>query len=66
MAETVSNDNRSSALQERHANLERQIEEESIRPAPDEAKLKRLKFRKLCIKDQLAGHLDAPSLKRAA
>lgn len=66
MAETVSNANRSSALQEKHANLERQIQEESNRPQPDVCLISDLKKRKLRIRDLLYGHIVDLSLKRAA
>lgn len=43
-----------SALQLKHAGLERQIEEELSRPMPDDAMLQLLKKRKLRIKEELA------------
>ncbi|WP_338467263.1 DUF465 domain-containing protein [Novosphingobium sp. ZN18A2] len=43
-----------SALQSKHAGLERQIAEESARPAPDEVVLMELKRRKLKIKEEIA------------
>ena len=45
-----------SALMEKHAGLERQIQEELTRPAPDDALLHDLKKRKLRIKDQITEH----------
>ncbi len=42
------------ALQSKKVNLERQIEAELSRPAPDEVTLKALKLRKLRIKEELA------------
>jgi hypothetical protein len=42
-----------SALQLKHAGLERQIEEELSRPLPDYAMLQELKKRKLRVKEQL-------------
>ena len=45
-----------SALAEKHAGLERQIQEELNRPAPDDAVIHDLKKRKLMIKDQLTRH----------
>ena len=45
-----------SALQEKHAGLERRIEEELSRPAPDDALLRDLKRRKLRLKDELTRH----------
>ena len=44
------------ALVEKHANLERQIQEELTRPAPDDVRLHDLKKRKLAIKDQITHH----------
>jgi hypothetical protein len=43
-----------SALQFKHAGLERQISEELNRPAPDLAIVQSLKKRKLRIKEELA------------
>ncbi len=43
-----------SALQVKHAGLERQIIAELARPAPDTAMLQTLKRRKLRIKEELA------------
>jgi hypothetical protein len=43
-----------SALQLKHAGLERQIEEELSRPMPDDGMLQLLKKRKLRIKEELA------------
>ena len=45
-----------SALMEKHAGLERLIQEELSRPAPDDALLHDLKKRKLRIKDQITEH----------
>lgn len=42
------------ALQSKKANLERQIEAEMSRPAPDEVAIKSLKLRKLKIKEELS------------
>ncbi|GGD71923.1 YdcH family protein [Croceicoccus mobilis] len=42
-----------SALNTKHAGLERQIHEEMMRPAPDDAKIKTLKRRKLRIKEEI-------------
>ena len=42
------------ALQAKHAGLERMIQQELTRPAPDEAILRDLKRRKLRLKDELA------------
>ena len=41
------------ALQSKHEGLERRIQEEMSRPAPDEAVLQTLKKRKLKIKEEL-------------
>jgi len=45
-----------SALQLKHAGLERQIAEEMSRPSPDNAIIQSLKKRKLRIKEELALH----------
>lgn len=45
-----------SALQLKHAGLERQIQEEMGRPAPDYAHIQVLKKRKLRIKEEIAFH----------
>lgn len=42
-----------SALQLKHAGLERQLEEERNRPLPDDVVVQQLKKRKLRIKEQL-------------
>lgn len=43
-----------SALQLKHAGLERQLQEELSRPQPDNALVQMLKKRKLRIKEQLS------------
>ena len=43
-----------SALELKHAGIERQIEDELSRPLPDDARLQSLKKRKLRIKEELA------------
>ena len=43
-----------SALQLKHAGIERQIQEEMSRPMPDLATVQNLKKRKLRIKEELA------------
>ena len=45
-----------SALMERHAGLERQIQNEMSRPAPDDAVIQQLKKRKLRLKDEITHH----------
>ncbi len=45
-----------SALQIKHAGLERQIHDELARPAPDLSTVKTLKRRKLRIKDEIFHH----------
>jgi hypothetical protein len=45
-----------SALQHKHAGLERQIETEMSRPLPDNAAIQSLKKQKLRIKEQLQQH----------
>ncbi|WP_332888435.1 YdcH family protein [Allosphingosinicella deserti] len=44
-----------SALQNKHADIEARITEESQRPRPDEAALARLKKEKLRVKEAIAG-----------
>lgn len=44
---------RISALRERHANLETQIDEENSRPHPDDWRITELKRQKLRIKDEI-------------
>ena len=44
------------ALVEKHANLEKMIQEEMNRPAPNDVLLHDLKKRKLAIKDQITHH----------
>lgn len=43
-----------SALNTKHAGLERQLRDEMTRPAPDQARVKDLKRRKLRIKEQIS------------
>jgi hypothetical protein len=43
-----------SALQLKHAGLERQLQDELNRPLPDPAAIQKLKRRKLRIKEELA------------
>lgn len=45
-----------SALVEKHAGLERKIQDEMNRPAPDDALLHELKKRKLRLKDAITQH----------
>ncbi|MBC2666764.1 YdcH family protein [Novosphingobium flavum] len=45
-----------SALQMKHAGLERQIAEEMSRPSPDQSAIQMLKKRKLRIKEELQFH----------
>ena len=45
-----------SALVEKHAGLERKIQEEMSRPAPDDALVHELKKRKLRLKDAITQH----------
>ncbi|GGC33046.1 hypothetical protein GCM10011371_20580 [Novosphingobium marinum] len=45
-----------SALQLKHAGLERRIHEELSRPMPDDAVVQSLKKRKLRLKEELARH----------
>lgn len=45
-----------SSLQHKHAGLERRIEQEMSRPAPDDVMIQSLKKQKLRIKEQLQPH----------
>ena len=45
-----------SALQLKHAGIDRQLHEEMSRPLPDEALVQDLKKRKLRIKEQMLRH----------
>ena len=45
-----------SALMEKHAGLERRIQIEMSRPAPDDALIQQLKKRKLRLKDEITRH----------
>ncbi len=45
-----------SALETKHAGIERQLHEEMNRPQPDDAVLQDLKKRKLRIKEQMQRH----------
>lgn len=45
-----------SAMQLKHAGLERRIEEELSRPMPDQVTVQQLKKRKLRLKEQLELH----------
>lgn len=47
------------ALREKHASLEQAIEEESLRPQPDDGRLHELKREKLKIKDEIS-HCEEP------
>ncbi len=43
-----------SALETKHASLDRKIEEEAARPAPDQAVIADLKRRKLRLKEEMS------------
>ncbi len=49
-------DERLDILNDKHATLERAIEEESLRPHPDDIRLSELKREKLRIKDEIHHH----------
>lgn len=51
---TIAGTTHISALQSKHAGLERRISEEMSRPSPDMSLLTQLKRRKLRIKEELA------------
>ena len=57
MEEPMQADERFS-LRDKHASLERAIEEESDRPYPDDFRLSQLKREKLRIKDEIFQHGD--------
>ena len=46
--------NRLESLRQKHAGLERQLEEEYARPLPDDIEIKRLKVAKLRLKEEIA------------
>ena len=50
----MSTDNHIDALQNRHAELDRKIDEEEKRPLPDEALIAELKKQKLRVKDEIS------------
>ncbi len=58
MEEPMQTDERLDTLNNRHATLERAIEEENQRPYPDDFRLSQLKREKLRIKDQIFQHGD--------
>lgn len=45
-----------SALQTKHAGIERQIQQEMSRPMPDDVAIQALKKRKLRLKEEIARH----------
>lgn len=47
-------DDRLNTLRDKHANLDRMLEEESGRPMPDDVVVHGLKRQKLAIKDEIA------------
>lgn len=49
-------DERLDTLNDKHATLEREIEEENLRPHPDDIRLSELKREKLRIKDEIHQH----------
>jgi hypothetical protein len=56
MEEPMQTDERLDSLNDKHATLERAIEEESLRPHPDDIRLSELKREKLRIKDEIHHH----------
>ena len=52
----MTTDERLDALRVKHATLEKEIEDETHRPLPDEIRLTELKREKLRIKDEMAEH----------
>ncbi len=51
-------DERLDTLSDKHAFLERAIEEENLRPHPDDIRISELKREKLRIKDEIHRHGD--------
>lgn len=49
----MTTEDRIESLRQRHAELEKSIEEENLRPHPDDVKLHELKREKLRIKDEI-------------
>ncbi len=49
-------DDRKDSLHVKHASLEQAIDEENLRPHPDDLRLIELKREKLRIKDEIAHH----------
>jgi hypothetical protein len=56
MEESMLTDERLDTLNDKHATLERAIEEENQRPYPDDVRLSELKREKLRIKDAIHHH----------
>jgi hypothetical protein len=56
MEEPMQTDERLDSLRDKHASLERAIEEENQRPHPDDIRLSELKREKLRIKDEMHQH----------
>ena len=56
MEEPMQTDERLDILHDKHATLERAIEEENLRPHPDDIRLSELKREKLRIKDEIHHH----------
>jgi hypothetical protein len=56
MEEPMQTDERLDTLNDKHATLERAIEEENLRPHPDDVRLSELKREKLRIKDEIYHH----------
>jgi hypothetical protein len=63
--EPVDPEARLSTLTAKHAELEREIDEENRRPMPDSLHLSELKRQKLRIKEEIA-RLSAPQVSRAS
>jgi len=58
MEEPMQTDERLDILNDQHATLERAIEEENLRPYPDDIRLSELKREKLRIKDEIHHHVE--------
>jgi hypothetical protein len=56
MEELMQTDERLDTLTDKHATLERAIEEENLRPYPDDVRISELKREKLRIKDEMYHH----------
>jgi hypothetical protein len=56
MEEPMQTDESIDSLRTKHASLERAIEEENLRPHPDDFRITQLKREKLRVKDEMHHH----------